>query len=800
MQLGSYKKSMAQAQSSLQAMIKSIRNTKISKFLVITSSILFGFIVLLSIAVITIFYIYARNLPSMVKITDYTPSQGSRVFSSNGVWIGEYSKEGHRYPLTPKEIPDIVKKAFVAAEDSRFYQHKGVDLLSILRAAIADIKAASLIQGGSTITQQLIKLLALGPEKSLERKIKEAILAYRLETRLSKDEILTLYLNEINLGSWANGVEAASKLYFHKSSKDLTLAEASLLASMPKAPNIYNPYINPKLLKERQLYVLGRMIALGFAQKEEARRAYYTQITVYPKRSPYKDMVSYGVEMVRKNLFKQIGAEALLDGGYSIHTTFDTRFQKHAQKALLLSLIDISTKYNKKMQIRTPTVDKQKIWGLWLKKREDSPYFHYEKNNYYPGESVLAKMLKNNGREWKVRVDGKEIILFTDKWPKEITHAIRANHVRIPAKDHLFYLIAIEWKDHKTMLIPEIKPLLQGCLVCIEPSTGKLLAIQGGSSFGVTQFNRATQGLRQPGSAFKPVIYALAIDKGFYPFSQIEDSPISFPSSKPNETWEPQNYDNKFIGPITVREALVHSRNVPSVKLAWMFEVKNVVKYAHKMGIETKLPAVLSISLGSVSIHPIELIRVYATLANLGKKPTISYLTKIENSQGKIIADRKKSKFKQVLPADSAYIVVNMMQDVIRRGTGIRASKLGLPLAGKTGTTNDFRDAWFLGFMPNFLAGVWVGFDDFHSMGKRMTGSRVAIPVFIDFINYIRLDGLIRPKSFKKPQNITFVMTEDKLEPYKKDDSGLIISRSFISLPTRKQRLGNTETLKKAIW
>ena len=716
---------------------------------------------------------YARELPSLAKIKEYEPPQGSLVFSQDGVWIGEFSRKGHRYALKPQEIPDFVKKAFVAAEDARFYQHPGVDLVSILRAALIDLRSGSFIQGGSTITQQLIKLLVVGPERSFQRKIKEAILAYRIEKQLTKDEILTLYLNEAPLGSWAWGIEAGSRLYFHKRAKDLTLAEAALLASMPKAPNLYNPFVSPHALKERQRYVLDQMVSLGIITKEEARDAYQTKLAIYPRREPYRDVAPYAVEMVRQELVKRLNEDAVLEGGYWITTTFDTRLQASAQKALFLNLVRLSARYATPMTIRRLTNAEEAFWKFWITPREDNEAFLYRSNTYFPGETVIAKMIAQTKEGWHVLVEGQEKVLDEKSWPRELTDGFKQGKIEIPKPGEAFFLIGLEDSSHQAQLVPEIIPRLQGCLVVLEPSTGKILAIQGGSSFGVTHFNRVMQAVRQPGSAFKPVVYTLAIDKGLQPFSLVDDSPMSLPGAKPGEIWTPDNYDERFLGPITLREALVHSRNVPSVRLTWMFGPRQVVLYAKNMGISSAIQPNLSIALGSLSIRPIELARVYATLANLGKRPDLFSIEDVKNRKGQMeTASEQPSKLPQVVSEDAAYIVVNMMQDVVRRGTGARAGVLGLPLAGKTGTTNDFRDAWFMAFMPNFLAGVWVGFDDYRTMGKGMTGATAAIPAFVDFTSDALKKGLISPSLFKKPEKVRFVMFGDTPEPIKDTQEG----------------------------
>lgn len=743
---------------------------------------------------------YAKELPTLAKIKEYEPPQGSLVLSGDGVWIGEFSRKGHRYALKPQEIPPIVKEAFVAAEDARFYQHPGVDLISILRAAIIDLRSGSLIQGGSTITQQLIKLLVVGPEKSFKRKIKEAVLAYRIEKQLSKDEILTLYLNEVPLGSWAWGIEAGSRMYFHKTAKDLSLAEAALLASMPKAPNFYTPFVAPFELKKRQGYVLSQMANLGMISKDRAAHAFRERLTVYPRREPYKDVAPYGVEMVRKDLLKRLNEEAVLEGGYSIKTTFDTRLQACAQKALLLNLIRLSSRYAKKMEVRRPTDAEAAFWKFWLNERPDNEAFVYAANPYHPGESVPARMIRTEKEAWDVLLEGKERRLDLSSWPTELQEALKRDKVELPKPGELFFLIGIEGQKGTTHLIPEVIPHLQGALIAIDPSSGRILALQGGSSFGVTRFNRVTQALRQPGSAFKPIVYTLAIDKGLNPFSLVDDSPVSFPGSKPGEIWVPGNYDAQFLGPITLREALIHSRNIPAVRLASMFGPKQVALYAKNMGITTQIQPNLSLALGSLSLRPIELARVFATLANLGKRPDLFALDEVGNRKGGILMSSKQNPQPvQVVSPDAAYIVVNMMQDVIRRGTGARAAVLGLPLAGKTGTTNDFRDAWFMAFMPNFLAGVWVGFDDYRTMGRGMTGSTAALPAFVQFAGDALNKGLINPSLFKKPENIRFVMVGDTPEPIKSTQKDLGVIR--VDTPYGSEA-GPTprEDLEKSLW
>ncbi len=589
---------------------------------------------------VAIIYFFSP-LPDVKALQEFKPYSSTKVFDRNGNLIGEFALE-RRDTIPPSEIPEKIKQAFVAAEDSRFYEHRGIDIPGIMRALITDIKKMRFSQGGSTITQQLVKLLFLTPEKSIKRKVIEMLLALKVERYLTKDQILGLYLNQIYLGNGVYGIVQAARSYFGKDVRDLTLGEIALLASLPKSPGFYDPRRHLERALIRRKYVLTRMMEDGYITKQEAAAAASEPVVLAEKGR--EKIGKYFLEYVRTYILKKYGYDALYKGGLLVYTTLDPELQKTAEESLRARLAKLE-------------------------------------------ESIREEKLKEIEQE-----ESPEGDIFAD-----------------------------------TTVLEEP---LEGAVLSIDLKTGEVLAMVGGRDFSRSKFNRALMARRQPGSAFKPIIYAAAIDMGYTPADIIEDLPVEFVKNE-FENWRPSNYDGRFLGKITLREALARSRNLATIRLLNKIGVGTAIKMAKNLGIESPIPSNLSIALGSLSLTLKELCRAYAAFPTLGRRPRFTFIRKIVAPGGRVL-EENEPEMERVLSKETAYIMTYMLQSVIQSGTGRRARFLGKFLGGKTGTTNDYVDAWFIGFSPRVLTGVWVGYDKPVSMGKGKTGAVAALPVWID--------------------------------------------------------------------
>jgi penicillin-binding protein 1A len=597
-----------------------------------------------------VYYMLTMDLPGIVTLKDYRPSIASRVYDDNNELIDEFFLEDRKI-IKINEIPKIIHHAFVAAEDSRFYQHQGFDMQSITRAMFKNFEAGHIVQGGSTITQQVAKMMYLSPEKKYIRKVKEAILAYKIDKYLTKDEILNLYLNQIYLGHGTYGIESASLGYFGKSARELTLPEATLLAGLPKAPTAYSPFLHLEKAKQRQVYVLTRMEEDGYISPAEFKRAVATPLKLRPVK-PKDKVAAYFVEHVRRYVQEKYGADVLYKEGLTIYTTLNLAAQKAARDAMEKGLAELE--------------DREK----------------YERG------------------------------------------------------------------------------LVQGALYCMEVKTGAIRAMVGGRDFNKSEFNRATQSRRQPGSAFKPLIYTAAFDKGMNPSTRFVDSPVVFEDlSQEDGLWKPRNFDEKFLGPVTMRTALVQSRNIVTIKILQDIGVDYAASYAMNMGITSPIARNLSLALGTSGVTLQELVRAYSVLGNGGKKVTPYFIKKIVDRTGNIFEETKVQS-EQVIDPRIAFMTTYIMQDVVESGTGRRVKSIGRPVAGKTGTTNDIRDAWFIGFTPSIITGVWVGFDQEISLGKQEVGGRAAAPMWLYFMEKFLQNTPV--EVFAAPAGIVFVKVDQK--------------------------------------
>lgn len=603
---------------------------------------------LLTIAIIASLYLLAAlNLPDISSMGDYQPHATSLIFDKDNETIG-WSFTENRLLADLDEMPNLLTKAFVAAEDARFFQHQGVDTWSIARAMVHNIRSGGK-QGASTITQQVARSLLLSPEKTYTRKIKEAILAYRIDKFLSKNDILHIYLNQIYLGEGSYGVGAAAQTYFGKSLKDLTLAEMSILAGLPQAPSRYSPFKHFERAKARQAYVLNRMAEDGYITPTAARSAYRAPLLWATQAGP-PDAAGYFVQQVKNYITNTYGRDVLNQGGLKIRTTLDLALQRNAALAIQQGI-----------------------------------------------------------DQWKIRQ-------------------------------------------------PAGGSPPQSALVCIEVGSGKVLALIGGADFKSTQFNRATQARRQPGSSFKPIIYAAALEKGYTPNSIIDDSPIEFRTG--NNIWRPRNYNGKFNGPTTLRNALIHSNNIVTIKLLQAVGTKPTIKFAQDLGIASPLTPNLSLALGSSVVSLIELTAAYGVFANNGQYQTPRFIESIIDRNGNVL-EKVADKPRQAIDERVAYQITYLLKGVIEEGTGRRAK--GIPFsAGKTGTTDDNIDAWFIGYTPRLVTGVWMGYDKLQSLGKKETGGLAAAPTWLSFMT--GATEYRAENDFRIPEGITFVPINDGKE------------------------------------
>ncbi len=670
----------------------------------------------------------AKGTPSIAELKQYRATSGTKIYADDDSLIGELKVE--RGIFAPFEkIPDNVKNAVVAVEDARFWHHKGIDYIGIARALVQDIIHASLKEGGSTITQQLAKIMFLSPEKTLKRKLREAQLAMRLEKELSKKEILELYLNKVYFGHGAYGIEMASRVYFGKSVGQLSLPEAAMLAGLIKAPTTYSPYNDLVKAKERQETVLARMEEAGYINASQRAAAKAALPSLSSLRSN-TDTYNYFVEYVRQQLEQRYGVDVVYKGGMKVYTTLSKNDQMYAQRALQEGLREI----DKRRGWRGPVGHKDLI-------KEDMAE-HKVSFPAYPGDISTGVVISVGPKEAVVKARGitGKLLLRDALWAAD-----RAGRgVKKPESEKTFGLTDILhrgdiiWVKFRSIANKNVtfsleqEPDIEGAVVALEPETGYVRAIVGGYSFTRSEFNRALNAQRQPGSAFKPIIYAAALENNFTPASVIDDSPVSFPGG-PSGEWRPENYDRKFYGPTRLREALAYSRNVVTVKLVEAVGIDKVMAFARDVGIDTNMPRELTIALGSISVTPMELAFTYATFANGGEKMTPITIKYITDAQGNVLEDNEPEGVESITP-QTAFLITSMMEDVISYGTGMRGN-IGRAAAGKTGTSNDYKDAWFAGYTPQLVGCVWVGFDDMRkSLGRGEVGGTAAAPIWADFM------------------------------------------------------------------
>ena len=690
-----------------------------------------------------LYYNYVLDLPQLANLKDFKPPAVSQVYSRDGQLLAEYFIE-RRYPVSFKEIPDVVVKAILAAEDVDFYSHPGIDLWGIFRAVVKNIQGGRAVQGGSTITQQVVKNLLLTTRKTFERKVKEAILAYQLEKRLTKDEILEIYLNQIYFGNTAYGIKAAAKQYFHAELSELSTAQAALLAAMPKAPSRYSPISNYPRARSRQKYVIGQMRKARFISADEAKTALEEKLVFYrssPGKRFYKApyfMREFGSQF--QSRFPHLDLER---DGLTVVTSNDSVAQTLAERSLRAGLRAV----DKRRGWRGPMARNVSIEDYQAEHSDLTADFLRKKYKELQDDSFdgVVRALDWGKKRGRVAVGKEEYVLnlSSSQWLERSLDAASDKASFQPRSRALQVgdqiKVAIDYDSSSSEKIDFVvtqEPEIEGALVLMDPLTGRVLAMVGGYDYGRSSFNRVIQSKRQPGSAFKPIVYLTAIDKfGYTPATIVNDAPRAFRVG--GKYWEPANFDHKFLGPITLQTALELSRNLVVAELIANIGIESVIEYAHLLGIESKLGKNLSLALGSGEVTPLELTRVYGVFAAGGVLNQNSYIESITDRFGESVyrsGTDALSRSERVISEESAFQMAHMMRGVIERGTARRIRALGRPAAGKTGTTNNQMDAWFIGYTPHFVCGVWTGFDQKRNIGRRETGGRVAGPIWLSFM------------------------------------------------------------------
>ena len=710
-----------------------------------------------SLAIFGVYFYLSKDLPKIATLADYRPPLITTVYSDDNRKIAEFFKE-RRIVISLDQMPLMLKQAFVAAEDSRFYKHKGIDFFSIIRAFFKNIEAGTIVQGGSTITQQVTKSFLLTPEKSYTRKIKEAILAYRIERAFKKEEILFLYLNQIYLGHGAYGVQAAAENYFGKSVSELNLAECAILAGLPQAPSRYSPFRYPERAKERQIYALNRMVAEGYITNIQATEAINTQLEIKDRRNWYIEEVPFYTEYVRQYIEGKYGADMLYTGGLQVYTAVSIEMQKIASEEVGKGLLELDKRQGYRGPIRHLAAEEIESYSKEIQQKLDESIPQ-------EGQTVEGVVIAVDDVQDSVTVRmGKAvgIINIGDmRWARKPDPDVAFYETRLRHPSEALtvgdVILAII-KKKKTGPEPwdlalEQIPAAQSALLSLEAETGHVKVMVGGSDFRQSQFNRAIQSRRQPGSAFKPLIYAAAIDKGYTPATVLIDSPIVFQDMERDFTWKPQNYEEKFHGPTLLRNALAQSRNVITIKLLKDIGIDYAIEYAHKLGITSQMNRDLSIALGSSGVSLLEIVKAYSVFANAGYHIEPVFVVKIIDRDGNVLEEAAPAREK-VIEKSTAYIVTSLLEGVVKQGTGRRVRALNRPVAGKTGTTNNLYDAWFVGYTPRYITGTWVGFDEEGSLGKGETGSRAASPIWLGFMKRILEDKPIRV--FQVPEGVVF--------------------------------------------
>ena len=758
---------------------------------VILSSIL-----LFSILVLGVLWSFSNNIPDYKFLKNYKPPVSSKVYSGDGTLVADFSRE-KRVFVPYESIPENVINSFLSAEDKNFFTHPGVDAKGVLRAVINNISniiQSKRLEGASTITQQVAKNFLLTNEVSINRKIKEAILAFRIERALSKERILELYLNQIYLGGGAYGVAAASLEYFDKSIKDLDYEESALLAALPKAPSKYNPYRDRELAKFRRNLVLKNLQENGYIDNQTYKDLKDKDIFLNKKKKVFLEDAQYFIEDVRKKIIDDLSYDRVYKQGFNINTPIDLNLQKIATTSLREGLLS----YDKRRGWRGPIINVknyQKNWSKDLKK--------YKLEKSIKWKLAIVKNIKQFSSTIETEDNEIGTISFSDiSWTKkEFNELFKIGDV--------IYVKKIDKNKFSLKQLPKIN----GGIIVMDPYTGRVLAMSGGFSFKQSEFNRATQAFRQPGSAFKPFVYALALENEYSPSTLILDAPLVLDQGEDLKLWKPENYGKKFYGPSTLRTGLEKSRNLMTVRIAQNLGLNKIVNFSEQLGIYENPDELLSISLGSAETTLIKLTSAYSAFVNGGKLVTPILIDRIQDSEGNTILNNEIRKckncdqisylgdnypditdgYKQIFSPQTAYQMTSILEGVVLRGTGKKLKDLKLNIGGKTGTTNNNTDTWFIGFTSNLVIGVYVGSDNPKSLGKYETGAKTALPIFRNFIEKTIKKSESRP--FKVPDGIIMMVVDPQTGQRVKFSTKNTIIENF-----KKKDIANNEVLNTNIY
>lgn len=732
-----------------------------------------------------VLFAYSDDLPGISALDSYTPNTITRVLARDGSVVGDFAVE-RRVVIGYDQIPKVLQDAILAAEDADFFEHAGLSVSRMMLALFKDLIPGTRTPGRSTLTQQLARHLFpdIGFDRTWERKVKEALVAIQLEKRYTKREIITLYCNQMYFGHGAYGVQAASRLYFGKPAIDLKLEEAALIAGILQGNVRQSPYVNPEAARRRRNYSLQRMAEEGFISSEQAAAAQALPIVTRGSPSEASSIGPYFLEEVRKYVEAKRGAKALYESGLTVRTSMDSELQRIANRAVDRGVRRVDKRRGFTRPRRNVLAEKHTLEGF----RHDRWLRAMGVGDIVPAVVMNVDPKDGPGRGARVRFGDVVAALSPDgfKWTRR-THAADL----VKAGDLVEVdILKIDAATGVATVALEQPPRLQGALVAIENRTGQVLAMVGGLSFAESKFNRATQAHRQMGSTFKPILYTAAIDRGLTPATMLVDDPTSFDAGAGQPPYRPRNYDGQFEGPVTLRRALEQSRNIPAVRVMEMLGPSQVLAYAKRFGFPETFPPFLSTALGASEATLIDLTSAYSAFPNNGVRLQPYWVLAIADREGTLLEDNRPHP-RDAIRADTAYVMTNLLRGVMARGTGASAASLDWPIAGKTGTVDDYTDAWFIGFDPLITVGVWIGYDEKKPIGAGESGSQAALPMWTDFMRrYIELRGdRANPPAFEAPGNIIFVAVDRATgEPVAGATDGAI-NEAFISgtQPAREQ-------------
>jgi penicillin-binding protein 1A len=697
--------------------------------------LLIGLMVLVSAligATAGLLLVYSTDLPQVDQLEHYRPSSITELYDDQGRTIGSFALQ-RRVVVSYDDYPQVLRQALISIEDKDFYRHWGINVWRIAGAAYRDIRSGGRVQGASTLTMQLARNLFLSPDRSFHRKIQEALLAVQIERRFTKPQIFTLYANQIYLGHGVYGFEAASQFYFSKPAKKLTLDEAALLAGLPKSPSYYSPITHPDHALKRRTLVINSMLEDGIITAQQAATARDQPIHLDVAHDP-DSLAPYFVEEIRRYLEAKYGSDQVHEGGLRVYTSLDMDLQRAANRAVFDGLAVYERRHGWRGRVQNVLTGDVTLANYqhpdWDSEPEVNSYEHAIVLNVTPAAATV-----------------KFSHYTATLAPADAPWTHRKLQDILKRGDIVYVKVLALNPDGKAKVSLEEDSGAQGALVAIDNATGEIKAMVGGRDFNLSKFNRATQALRQVGSSFKPYVYTAAIDHGATPDDTILDAPVTFPNAS-GPPYEPHNYDEKFEGTITFRRALAQSRNIPALRLADSLGIKTVIDYAHRFGITSNIPPYLPVALGAVEITPMEQTSAFSVFPNDGVHITPRYITKVTDYEGRTLEENFPD-VKDVIGARTARTMTAMLREVVLHGTAIAAASMKYPLAGKTGTTNNFTDAWFVGFSPSLTCGVWIGYDEKKFLGAKETGAHAALPIWMDFMK-VALAGK-DPGEFQPP-------------------------------------------------